>query len=36
MHTYWQGRELVAGHVGDDPTRLRELMTKRVRPSELG
>jgi hypothetical protein len=36
MHTYWQGRELVAGHVGDDPTRLRELMTTRVRPSELG
>jgi hypothetical protein len=35
QHTYWQGRELVAGHVGNDPQRLRELMTARVRPSEL-
>jgi hypothetical protein len=35
MHTYWQGRELVAGHVGGDPARLRELMTARVRPAEL-
>jgi hypothetical protein len=36
MHTYWQGRALVAGHVRDDPARLRELMTARVRPAELG
>jgi hypothetical protein len=36
QHTYWQGRELVAGHVGGDPARLRELMTARVRPAELG
>jgi hypothetical protein len=36
QNTYWQGRELVSGHVGGDPKRLRELMTARVRPSELG
>ncbi len=36
QHTYWQGRELVAAHVGGDPARLRELMTARVRPAELG
>jgi len=36
QHTYWQGRELVAGHVGGDLARLRELMTARVRPVELG
>jgi hypothetical protein len=36
QHTYWQGRELVAGHVAGDPARLRELMTARVRPAELG
>lgn len=36
QHTYWQGRELVAGHVGGDPARLLELMTARVRPAELG
>lgn len=35
QHTYWQGRKLVAGHVGGDPARLRELMTARVRPAEL-
>ncbi len=35
QHTYWQGRELVAGHVGGDPARLRKLMTARVRPVEL-
>ena len=36
QHTYWQGRELVAAHVGGDPARLRDLMTARVRPAELG
>jgi hypothetical protein len=36
QHTYWQGRELVSAHVGGDATRLRELMTARVLPSELG
>ena len=36
MHTYWQGRELVSRHVDGDPARLRELMTARVRPAELG
>jgi hypothetical protein len=36
QHTYWQGKELVAAHVGGDPARLRELMTARVRPAELG
>jgi hypothetical protein len=36
QHTYWQGRELVAAHVGGDPARFRELLTARVLPSELG
>jgi hypothetical protein len=36
QHTYWQGRELVSGYVGDDPARLRELMTARVLAGELG
>ena len=36
QHTYWQGKELVAARVGGDPARLRELMTARVRPAELG
>lgn len=35
QHTYWQGRELVAGHVQDDPKRFRELLTARVLPSDL-
>lgn len=35
QHTYWQGRELVAGYVSGDPARLRELMTARVRPADL-
>jgi hypothetical protein len=35
QHTYWQGRELVAAHVGGDPARFRELLTARVLPSEL-
>lgn len=35
QHTYWQGRELVAAYVGGEPARLRELMTARLRPSEL-
>ena len=36
QHTYWQGKELVSARVGGDPARLRELMTARVRPAELG
>lgn len=36
MHCYWQGRELVDGHVRGDARRLRELMTARAVPSELG
>jgi hypothetical protein len=35
QHTYWQGQELVAGHVGGDPARFRELLTARVLPSDL-
>jgi hypothetical protein len=35
QHTYWQGRELVAGHVRGDATRLRELMTARIVPGDL-
>jgi hypothetical protein len=35
QHTYWQGRELVAGHVRGDAMRLRELMTARVVPGDL-
>jgi hypothetical protein len=35
QHTYWQGKELVAAHVADDPARFRELLTARVLPSEL-
>jgi hypothetical protein len=36
QHCYWQGRELVAGHVQDDPQRFRGLLTARVAPSDLG
>lgn len=36
QHTYWQGHELVDGHVRGDPKRFRELLTARVAPSELG
>jgi hypothetical protein len=35
VHTYWQGRALVAAHVGGDPSRFRELLTARVLPSDL-
>ena len=35
QHTYWQGRELVAAHVGGDPARFRELLTARALPSDL-
>jgi len=35
QHTYWQGRELVAGHVAGDVSRFRELLTARVLPGEL-
>lgn len=35
-HTYWQGRELVEGHVRGDAKRFRELLTSRVLPSDLG
>jgi hypothetical protein len=36
QHTYWQGGALVAAHVRDDAARLRELLTARVLPSDLG
>jgi hypothetical protein len=36
QHTYWQGHELVDGHVRGDPKRFRELLTARVVPSDLG
>jgi hypothetical protein len=36
QHTYWQGHELVDGHVRGDPKRFRELLTARVLPSDLG
>jgi hypothetical protein len=35
QHTYWQGQELVAGHIAGDPARFRELLTARVLPSDL-
>ncbi len=35
QHTYWQGLELVQGHVRGDAGRFRELLTARVLPSEL-
>ena len=35
VHTYWQGRELVEGHVRGDPLRFRELLTARVLPADL-
>jgi hypothetical protein len=35
QHCYWQGRELVAGHVQGDVKRFRELLTARVLPAEL-
>jgi hypothetical protein len=35
QHTYWQGRDLVAAHVGGDPGRFRKLLTARLLPSEL-
>jgi hypothetical protein len=35
QHCYWQGHELVAGHVRGDPKRFRELLAARVVPSDL-
>jgi hypothetical protein len=35
QHTYWQGLELVEGHVAGDPARFRELLTARMLPSEV-
>ena len=35
VHTYWQGHELVAGHVRGDALRFRALLTARVLPGEL-
>ena len=35
QHTYWQGRDLVEGHVGGDAKRFRELLTARVLPTDL-
>ena len=35
QHCYWQGRELVAGHVQGDAKRFRELLTARVLPADL-
>jgi hypothetical protein len=35
QHAYWQGRELVAGHVAGDPARFRELLTARLVPADL-
>jgi hypothetical protein len=35
QHSYWQGLELVEGHVGGDAGRFRELLTARVLPSAL-
>jgi hypothetical protein len=35
QHCYWQGRELVAGHVEGDAKRFRELLTARVLPADL-
>ena len=35
QHCYWQGFELVDGHVRGDPKRFRELLTARVLPSDL-
>jgi len=36
QHCYWQGFELVDGHVGGDAQRFRELLTARTLPSALG
>jgi len=36
QHCYWQGHELVDGHVRGDPKRFRELLTARVAPADLG
>lgn len=36
QHCYWQGGELVDGHVRGGPKRFRELLTARVVPAELG
>lgn len=36
QHCYWQGHELVDGHVRGDPKRFRELLTARVVPADLG
>ena len=35
QHCYWQGLELVDGHVRGDPRRFRELLTGRVLPRDL-
>jgi len=35
QHTYWQGRQLVDGHVRGDAKRFRELLTARVLPGSL-
>jgi hypothetical protein len=35
QHCYWQGLELVGGHVADDPARFRELLTARLVPADL-
>jgi hypothetical protein len=35
MHTYWQGLDLVEGHVRGDAARFRELLTARVLPADL-
>ena len=34
--TYSAGRDLCGAYVGDDPARLRRLLTEQVRVSELG
>lgn len=36
QHCYWQGAELVDAYTRGDPRRLRELMTARMAPSDLG
>ncbi len=35
QHTYWQGLELVDGHVRGDAARFRELLTARLLPADL-
>jgi hypothetical protein len=35
QHCYWQGFELVNGYARSDPKRFRELLTKRLLPSDL-